>query len=316
MKHALLICEFLSTPWAILPERLSAMCSVIARVVADREASPEVMAQVRADAQEIEARRGDATSAGGNGGGIAVLPFYGTSVQRTNPMQEVSGSGLMSIQRFTQTFRAALADDSVGGILLDIDSPGGSVYGVMELANEIYQARSQKPIFAIANSLAASAAYWVASSASEFYVTPGGEVGSIGVFAAHQNLAKALEKEGVETTLVSAGKYKTEGNPFGPLSDEARAAMQSRIDAYYGAFTRGVAKNRGVDVATVREGMGEGRVMSASAAKGENMVDGVATFDDVVRKLSKAIAGTAPAQITKQPSRAALMQREIDLLGA
>jgi signal peptide peptidase SppA len=316
MKHALLICEFLSTPWAILPERLSAMCSVIARVVADREASPEVMAQVRADAQEIEARRGDATSAAGNGGGIAVLPFYGTSVQRTTPMQEVSGSGLMSIQRFTQTFRAALADDSVGGILLDIDSPGGSVYGVMELANEIYQARSQKPIFAIANSLAASAAYWVASSASEFYVTPGGEVGSIGVFAAHQNLAKALEKEGVETTLVSAGKYKTEGNPFGPLSDEARAAMQSRIDAYYGAFTRGVAKNRGVDVATVREGMGEGRVMSASAAKGENMVDGVATFDDVVRKLSKAVARTAPAQITKQPSRAALMQREIDLLGA
>jgi signal peptide peptidase SppA len=292
------------------------MCSVIARVVADREASPEVMAQVRADAQEIEARRGDATSAAGNGGGIAVLPFYGTSVQRTTPMQEVSGSGLMSIQRFTQTFRAALADDSVGGILLDIDSPGGSVYGVMELANEIYQARSQKPIFAIANSLAASAAYWVASSASEFYVTPGGEVGSIGVFAAHQNLAKALEKEGVETTLVSAGKYKTEGNPFGPLSDEARAAMQSRIDAYYGAFTRGVAKNRGVDVATVREGMGEGRVMSASAAKGENMVDGVATFDDVVRKLSKAVARTAPAQITKQPSRAALMQREIDLLGA
>ena len=315
MKHALLVCEFLSTPWAILPERLSAMCQVIARVVAEREASPDVMAQVRADAQEIEARRGEAASVAGNGGGIAVLPFYGTSVQRTTPMQDVSGSGLMSIARFTQTFRAALADDSVGGILLDFDSPGGSVYGVMELANEIYQARSQKPIFAIANSLAASAAYWLATSASEFYVTPGGEVGSIGVFAAHQNLAKALEKEGVETTLVSAGKYKTEGNPFGPLSDDARAAMQSRIDAYYGAFTRGIAKNRGVDVATVREGMGEGRVISASAAKAENMVDGVATFDDVVRKLAKAIGGGAQAQ-TSKPSRAALMQREIDLLGA
>lgn len=315
MKHALLVCEFLSTPWAILPERLSAMCSVIARVVADREASPEVMEQVRADAQQIEARRGEATSAAGNGGGIAVLPFYGTSVQRTNP-NDVSGSGLMSIQRFTGMFRAALADDSVGGILLDFDSPGGSVYGVMELANEIYQARSQKPIFAIANSLAASAAYWCASSASEFYVTPGGEVGSIGVFAAHQNLAKALEKEGVETTLVSAGKYKTEGNPFGPLSDDARAAMQSRIDAYYGAFTRGIAKNRGVDVATVREGMGQGRVMSASAAKAESMVDGVATFDEVARKLAKAIGqGNAPTQSSK-PSRAALMQREIDLLGA
>ncbi|CAJ7358591.1 peptidase S49 [Burkholderia pseudomallei] len=316
MKHALLICEFLSTPWAILPERMNAICSVIARLAAERDAQPEVMEQVRADAAQVEARRGEATARAGSGA-IAVLPFYGISAQRTSPMEDVSGTGMMSIQRYTQAFRAALADDSVGGILMDVDSPGGSVYGVMELANEIYQARSQKPVFAVANSLAASAAYWIASSASEFYVTPGGEVGSIGVFAAHQNLAKALEKEGVETTLVSAGKFKTEGNPFGPLTDEARAAMQSRIDAYYGAFTRGVAKNRGVDVATVREGMGEGRVLSASAAKSENMVDGVATFDDVVRKLAKAIGqGGTQSQTAPKPTRAATAQRHIDLLDA
>lgn len=314
MRHALLICEFLATPWAILPERLSAMCAVVARWAAEREASPEVMAQVRADAAQIEARRGEATRSGN--GAIAVLPFYGISAQRTSPMDDVSGTGLMSIQRYTQAFRAALADDSIGGILMDIDSPGGSVYGVMELANEIYQARNQKPIYAIANSLAASAAYWVASSASEFYVTPGGEAGSIGVFVPHQNLAKALEKEGIETTLISAGKYKTEGNPFGPLSDEARAAMQARVDAYYGAFTRGVAKNRGVDVASVREGMGQGRVLSASAAKTENMVDGVATFDEVVRKLAKAIGQGGTQSQAPKPSRAALMQRQIDLLDA
>ncbi|CAJ7798152.1 peptidase S49 [Burkholderia pseudomallei] len=314
MRHALLICEFLSTPWAILPERLSAMCAVIARWAAEREASPEVMAQVRADAAQIEARRGEATRSGN--GAIAVLPFYGISAQRTSPMDDVSGTGLMSIQRYTQAFRAALADDSIGGILMDIDSPGGSVYGVMELANEIYQARNQKPVYAISNSLAASAAYWIASSASEFYVTPGGEVGSIGVFVPHQNLEKALEKEGIETTLISAGKYKTEGNPFGPLSDEARAAMQTRVDAYYGAFTRGVAKNRGVDVATVREGMGQGRVLSASSAKAENMVDGVATFDEVVRKLAKTIGqGGTQSQAAKH-SRAALLQRQIDLLDA
>ncbi|CAJ4967885.1 peptidase S49 [Burkholderia pseudomallei] len=313
MRHALLICEFLSTPWAILPERLSAMCAVIARWAAEREASPEVMAQVRADAAQIEARRGEATRSGN--GAIAVLPFYGISAQRTSPMDDVSGTGLMSIQRYTQAFRAALADDSIGGILMDIDSPGGSVYGVMELANEIYQARNQKPVYAISNSLAASAAYWIASSASEFYVTPGGEVGSIGVFVPHQNLEKALEKEGIETTLISAGKYKTEGNPFGPLSDEARAAMQTRVDAYYGAFTRGVAKNRGVDVATVREGMGQGRVLSASSAKAENMVDGVATFDEVVRKLAKTI-GQGGTQSNSKHSRAALLQRQIDLLDA
>jgi signal peptide peptidase SppA len=218
----------------------------------------------------------------------------------------------MSIQRFTQSFRAALADESVGGILIDIDSPGGSVYGVQELANEIYNARGQKQIFAIANSLAASAAYWIGSAASEFYATPGGEAGSIGVFAAHQDFSKALESEGVKTTLVSAGKYKVEGNPYGPLGDEARAHMQSRIDSYYGAFTRAVAKNRGVDVATVREGMGQGRTFGASDAKAAGMVDDVATFDQVLSRMAKAIGGNS----SKKANRAAAMQRDIDILNA
>ncbi|OYD65964.1 UNVERIFIED_ORG: signal peptide peptidase SppA [Burkholderia sp. CF145] len=317
MRHVLLVSEFVSTPWAILPDRLTVISSVIARWAAGEEAAPEVMAQVRADAEAIEARRTEAsnTAARAGNGAIAVLPFYGVSAQRTTPIQDVSGSGLMSIDRYTQAFRAALADDSIGGILIDMDSPGGSVYGVAELANEIHSARNQKPVFAIANSLAASAAYWIASSASEFYVTPGGEVGSIGVFAAHQDMSQALEKQGVKTTLVSAGKYKVEGNPFGPLSDDARAAMQQRIDAYYGAFTRSVAKNRGVDVGQVREGMGQGRVLSAQQAKAEGMVDDVATFDAVVRRLAKTI-GQGGSRATTNPNRAAAMRREIDILGA
>lgn len=312
MNHALLITEFLSTPWAILPERLSAIAGVLARWSEGRPASAEVMEQVRADALAIEARRGDAVRAGGNAGAIAVLPFYGVSVQRTSAVQDASGSGLMSTQRFTQGFRAAMADDSVGGILIDIDSPGGSVYGVQELANEIYQARGQKPVFAVANSLAASAAYWIGSSASEFYATPGGEAGSIGVFAAHQDISKALEKEGVDTTLISAGRFKTEGNPYGPLSDEARAYMQSRIDAHYASFTRAVARNRGTDVATVRGGMGEGRVLNATDAKAAGMIDDVATFDQALGRLAKAISGKGSIK----PNRAAAMQRDIDILNA
>jgi signal peptide peptidase SppA len=313
MRHVLLISEFVSTPWAILPERLTAISTVLARWASGEEAAPEVMAQVRADAAIIEARRAEANSAARAGNGaIAVMPFYGVSAQRTSSVQDASGSGLMSIERFTDNFRAAVADDSIGGILIDMDSPGGSVYGVAELANEIHSARNQKPVFAIANSLAASAAYWIASSASEFYVTPGGEVGSIGVFAAHQDMSEALTKQGVKTSLVSAGKYKTEGNPFGPLTDDARAAMQARVDAYYGAFTRSVAKNRNVDVAQVREGMGQGRVLSAQQAKAEGMVDDVATFDTVVRRLAKSIGqGKAPAALSR-----AAMQREITILSA
>jgi signal peptide peptidase SppA len=250
-------------------------------------------------------------------GSIAVLRLYGVLVPRASDFSEQFG--LAGVQRFTQDFRAALADDSIGGILIDIDSPGGSVYGVMELADEIYRARGRKPVFAVANSLAASGAYWIASSASEFFVTTGGEIGSIGVTDLHTDVSGALNKAGIRMTLVSAGKYKTEGNSFGPLTGEARAAMQARIDAYYGAFTRAVARNRGVDVATVRDGMGEGRVLSAQVAKAENMVDGVATLDEVVRKLAwqfgqgKQAAPPSRAAVPRTGTRLDGYQRVIDL---
>jgi capsid assembly protease len=95
--------------------------------------------------------------------------------------------------------------------------------GVGELADEVYRARARKPVAAVANSVAASAAYWVGSAAAEFYVAPGGEVGSIGVFALHEDWSKALGKQGIATTLVTAGRYKTEQSPYAPLSATARA---------------------------------------------------------------------------------------------
>ena len=152
---------------------------------------------------------------------------------------------------------------------------------------------------AIANSLAASASYWIGCSASEFYVTPGGEVGSIGVWQAHQDYSKAMDEAGVKTTLISAGKFKVEGNPYAPLDEEAEGFMQSRVDDYYAAFTKAVAKGRGVPISQVRDGMGQGRVLGADAALASSMVDGIATFDDVVKKMRR----DARAQIKPNASR-------------
>ncbi|ARK50044.1 S49 family peptidase [Burkholderia pseudomallei] len=294
MKHALLISEFLSTPWALMPERLAAFTGVVARWSTGRTVDADTMARVRADADIVAARRGAATKA--TGGAIAVLPMYGVVTQRGNMADDISGPGSMSTQLFAQSLRSALADDSVDAILIDVDSPGGSVYGVQELADEIYQARAQKPVVAVANSLAASAAYWLGSAASEFYVTPGGEVGSIGVWSAHEDWSKALAEAGVTTTLISAGKYKTEGSPYEPLSADAQSFMQSRVDDYYGAFTKAVARNRGVPITSVRDGMGQGRVLGAQAAKDAGMVDDIATFDDVIRRMSKNLRQSAKAK--------------------
>jgi signal peptide peptidase SppA len=217
--------------------------------------------------------------------------------------------GGTSTQAISGALREANADETISAIILDIDSPGGSVYGVDELAAEIRA--SAKPVTAIANSLAASAAYWLGTAASEFFVTPGGEVGSIGVWMAHEDWSAALAAAGVSTTLISAGEFKVEGNPYGPLPADAKAFMQSRVDDYYGAFTRAVAKGRKVGVDDVRNGMGKGRVLGAAQAKASSMVDGVMTFDDVVRHVSRSIAPPA-----RQRNALASAERHLQIVEA
>lgn len=310
MKRSILIAEFLSTPWALMPERLQAFAGVLGRWSKGEAAAETVLAGIEADKQTRTAKSSSNQNAGG--GAIAVLPFYGVVTQRGNMVDDVSGPGSASTQRFTQAFRDALADPAVGSILIDIDSPGGSVYGVAELFTEIMQARGQKQIVAISNSLAASAAYWVGCAAAEFYVTPGGEVGSIGVWQAHEDWSAAMEEAGVKTTLISAGKFKVEGNPYQPLDGDAQAFMQSRVDDYYVAFTKAVAKGRGVNIDAVRNGMGQGRVLGADAALAEKMVDGVMTFDDVIRKMQK---DAKAASRNTGASRLASAKRDLQLIG-
>jgi signal peptide peptidase SppA len=311
MKNQLLVAEFLATPWALMPERLSTLTTVISRWSQGAPASDAAKFQVQTDRVLRDTRR--QTSAAISGGGIAVIPIYGVITQRGNMVDDVSGPGMVSTQIVTQMLRQAVADDAVSQILLDIDSPGGSVYGVSELGDAILSARAQKPVVAIANSLAASAAYWIGSQAGEFYVTAGGEVGSIGVWQAHQDYSKAMDEAGVKTTLISAGKFKVEGNPYAPLDEEAQGFMQSRVDDYYAAFTKAVAKGRGVPITQVRDGMGQGRVLGADAALAQNMVDGIASFDQVLSKMHKDAASSAKSSPPAKPKTSRLAQARSEL---
>lgn len=289
---------FYSSPWAIIPDRLP-----VIRAVLHRWASGEKLTR-----DEIEAAVGDAPQVAANRRaqssprGIGVIPVLGVVAQRTAGDISSAGTATDTVQRM---FRSMMNDSSIDAIVLDIDSPGGSVYGVQELASTIFEARGRKKVIAHANSLAASAAYWIGAAADEFVVTPGGEVGSIGVVAAHEDHSLQLANEGVDVTLISAGKYKVEGHPFGPLDDEARAAIQSSVNDYYDAFVGAIAKYRGVNASDVRNGFGEGRTVHANDAVKENMADRVESFDATIDRLMtapralspKRRAGTARRQI-------------------
>lgn len=197
------------------------------------------------------------------------------------------------LDRFTREFQNAVGDSEVGAIVIDVDSPGGVVDFIPETAAMIHEARGKKPITAVANTMAASAAYWLASQADEVSVTPSGEAGSIGVYAAHRDLSGALEMQGIKTTLVSAGKYKVEGNPYEPLSDEAKIHIQEDVDAFYEMFTADVARGRGVKQKDVTEGYGEGRVLSAKNAVRAGLADRVETLGEAVARLSSRSRGSA-----------------------
>ncbi len=228
-------------------------------------------------------------------GAVAVLPIFGTIIPRADAFTDMSGGA--SLERAAARLRQALEDPAVGAIVLDIDSPGGSVYGVQEFAQEVYAARGRKKIIAVADALAASAAYWIGSAAEQFVVTPSGEVGSIGVVAMHVDYSERLKTEGLKVTFIHAGEHKVEGNAYEPLEDDARAFIQKRVDEYHDAFVGTVARNRGVTKATVLKEFGQGRVYGAAEAKERGMVDRVAPLVEVIRGLQPRAA---------RPNRSAL----------
>lgn len=315
MKNGLhLITEFHRTPWGVLPETLVAMQAVLYRWASGVKLSQAEIQAAVGDRPEVSAGRRDRTQAAA--GSIAVLPVYGVIGHRASLVEDSSSGVNTSTELLGSAFRALMNDPGIAGIVLDVDSPGGSVYGVAELAEEIFAARGVKPVSAVANSLAASAAYWIASSADELAITPGGEAGSIGVFAAHQDVSKMLEADGVKTTLISAGKYKVEGNPYEPLGADAQAFIQSRVDDYYGEFVRGVARSRKDTQTNVREGYGQGRVLGAAAAVKANLADRVATLDQVIADMQAKVRGSsgARAEADRAVQTSASRLRDIEIL--
>lgn len=302
MKYAHIINYFNSAPWAILPEKLHAILSLIelraaGLTLTENEIQSRISGPIRTDDPDPEASAGaavDARSAlmrSASAGSIAVLPIMGTIAHRAGMLHRASGG--MSVEQFSQDFRAAIRDPDIKAIILDIDSPGGSTSGIEEISDEVFAARSQKRIIASVNSLAASAAYWIASSAHEIAVTPSGQVGSIGIIGVHMDRSEQASAEGVKVTLIHAGEFKTEGNEFEPLTAAARSHLQGIVDDRMAAFVKAVARGRKVSQATAREGFGKGRLLTAKDAESAKMVDSIESIDQL---LSRTITRSANAR--------------------
>ncbi len=250
-------------------------------------------------------------------GRVSVIPIRGIITHRESLRQQIFGG--TSIETLTQQFRQALSDRNTLGIVFDVDSPGGEATGIQELADEIFRSRAKKKTIAVANGCALAGAYWLASAAEELVVTQSGQVGSIGVVAQHENLSGAFGKAGVRITLISAGKFKTDGNSAEPLSDSARAHMQRTVNAIHGKFISDVARGRNESIERVRNRFGRGRSVLASMALGMGMVDKIATLDQTIARFAsgREEPKRASASQMTRPSAGvplSLLRRELEAL--
>jgi len=286
---------FYGNAWLIEPAKFAAIAEFIdARGTGALLESEQIRAAVAGRREAVAAVQQPVQ-------GIGVIPITDVLVHRTYAVSNWSGG--TSTEQLGRTVDAMMADPAITAIVLEIDSPGGMYEGTRELADKIAAAAklNTKRIVALANGYAASGAYWLGVSAQQFFSIPSGEVGSIGVIQMHVDQSGLDAKVGVKRTLMRAGKFKAEGHPYGPLDDEAVAAIQQRLDEIYAEFVGAVADGRRVPSDTVISDFGEGRMVPAGRAAAADMIDGILTFDQLIA----AIVATPRGQFIRVTSPAA-----------
>ena len=240
----------------------------------------------------------DEASSACNGVASAALP--GANQKATDLVLPIQGVIRRETTSHIRSWVRRGADDpSVTRIVLAFHSPGGTTDGIPETAETIRHASTHKAVIAVADSLAASAAYWLASAASELVAAPSAEVGAIGVFALHTDMTAAFERAGMRVNVIHAGEHKVETTPFVSLSEDARAAIQRRLDVLHKMFIEDVAQGRGRSASDVADLFGRGRLFGATDALDRGMVDRIATLDEVL--------ASGPTTISR--SRATAMMR-------
>jgi signal peptide peptidase SppA len=296
MNNVQLLLSLASEPWAVERGHLRSLIRILAIQAFNAKAGAGDVEAKITQKRELEVQRA--------AGAVAVLPIYGLIAQRMSFFEQMVFGGT-SIERTQAIFRGLVADDQIKAIVLNFDSPGGSPNGCDEFALEIFEARGTKPIVAQIDSGCASAAYYLASQADEIVITPGGIVGSVGVYAIHEEMSKLFEQLGVTYTLISSGGVKGKNNDFTPLTEDVRAELEKRVAYTDGLFRKAVARGRSISQAAVTEKFGNGDMFTPAEAVANGMVDKIAPLKDTLARFGAAAPSIGRAAISSVRAAAA-----------
>jgi len=266
-----------NTPWAIKIEALNEMHDIVL----------ERQSGVKADKAAIEAKLGRDLNNSQRYSvekGTAIIPIYGPITKKMSLFAEISGG--TSTEVLERDIQTALDDKKIKSIFLDINSPGGSVFGPFELSDFIYANRGRKPIIAFANGSMNSGAYLIGSAADEIYAYNTSQAGSIGVVAILTERSAQDKVQGITRTVITAGKYKAVGNSAEPLTKEGREYLQSHVDYYNSLFIEAVARNRDISIDDALK-MADGKVFIGQQAKDIGLVDHIGNFNLALSRATK-----------------------------
>lgn len=293
MKYPHLAARLFNTPLLVHPGKLDAIIAGLGGRLLGAPVELAPAAEAAGIAPEMfSTRRGERGDAGyAITDGVAVIHASGALVHRSR--MDGASSYLLGYNELAAQVEAAQADPNVHAVLQVWDSPGGEVSGAFEYAQRMHALRGSKPMWSIADSMAASAAYLGGSAFERLAVSSTGYVGSIGVVMRHVDFSRALDNDGIRVTHIFAGAHKVDGNPYEPLPKDVQAAMQEEIDGLYSMFVDAVALHRGISAESVRAT--QAQVYRGMAAVSMGLADRVSTTDQLISELSAQRARTYPA---------------------
>lgn len=212
--------------------------------------------------------------------GIGYVMLDGVISRKVSAIEK--SSGITDVAEVAAAVSDFAGRDDVQGIMLMIDSPGGTVGGVPELASIVKAASERKRVVAYVDGMACSAAYWIASQADEIIATESAHVGSVGVYLPMMDSSRAHEMAGIKPVVIKSGIYKGMGLPGTSLTDEQINFLRGSVESLHADFMKVVNTGRGREIDPA---MMQGQDFRSGEAKAIGMIDEIGTFDDAVNEL-------------------------------